>query len=75
MLHSSRLGSDSHTIAEIMPTTFEWDRIMGIDPVSIRKWRKDQLDEIFNVFALVTVHSSHQYEHTSASLSTQMPSG
>lgn len=36
---------------------FEWDKVMGIDPVSLRDWKKDQLDDVFNTFVLVIVQS------------------
>lgn len=36
---------------------FEWDKVMGIDPVSLRGWKKDQLDDVFNTFVLVIVQS------------------
>lgn len=44
------------------PAAFEWDKVMGIDPFSLRDWKKDQLDDVFNTVVLVnafhTIHSS-----------------
>ncbi|XP_056907181.1 centrosomal protein of 290 kDa isoform X3 [Takifugu flavidus] len=31
---------------------FEWDKVMGIDPFSLRNWKKDQLDDVFNTLVL-----------------------
>lgn len=44
-----------------MPAAFEWDKVMGIDPSSLRECEKDQVEEVFGMFVLVNVHTSHQY--------------
>lgn len=38
---------------------FDWDKVLGIDPSGLRKWNKDQLDEVFNAFVLVIAHPTH----------------
>lgn len=45
------------------PAAFEWDKVLGIDPFSLRDWKKDQLDDVFNTVVLVTVHSLYQKLH------------
>lgn len=40
-----------------MPAAFEWDKVMGLDPASLRECEKDQVEEVFGMFALVNVHT------------------
>lgn len=35
---------------------FEWDKVMGIDPFSLRNWKKDQLDDVFNTLVWVITY-------------------
>ncbi|KAI3371006.1 hypothetical protein L3Q82_023650 [Scortum barcoo] len=35
-----------------MPAAFEWDKVMGIDPASLLESEKDQVEEVFAMFAL-----------------------
>lgn len=44
-----------------MPAAFEWEKAMGIDPLNLQEYEKDQLDEIISMFLLVIVHTSHHH--------------
>lgn len=41
-----------------MPATFEWNKVTGIDPATLRK--RGNVEELFNVFVSVIIHLSSQ---------------
>lgn len=42
-----------------MPATLEWDKVARLDPASLQDCDKDEMDEVFGMFILVTVHTLH----------------
>ena len=43
-----------------MSAALEWDKVRGIDPATLLDCGKDQVDEVFDMFIMVTVHTPHK---------------
>lgn len=58
-----------------MPAALEWDKVMGIDPVTIQEREKEQVDDIFDMFTSVILPKSHSRVFITILLSSSVLSG